>query len=388
MYIFGDGVSTTTNYAPSQYYYGYRNSNGRVWVEVLAQRQGLGANSITNSNWSNSPNNWSYYGDYSLNLITNINNFPTPSDSPTALYVVWVNDADFVNDIATFETSENQAQWSAAINQSLSNHWSIINSLYAKGARTIVMPNAVDLTEIPEFDGIMINNPGDRAFIRQQIFNFNSQFAALLNQAVQTLPGLTIYEPDFFGLLDNALTNSAAYGLTNALYDGVPIDALDDLQNPAINGPGTNFVFWDPTDPSAKFHEIMADTVQQMISPVKLGHLAVLSPNSDAVITNQLTLLNVPVGLNGYVDGCTNSGQAQAYWTWTAATNFTSVSTNQSVFVYAAPLPPVQLPSGNGSIYPGAPQNNSSVGAGPTNTVPSGIEQYYRVRFPLSWNWP
>ncbi len=33
-------------------------------------------------------------------------------------------------------------------------------------------------------------------------------------------PGLTIYEPDFFSLLDNILTNAAAYGVTNALYLG------------------------------------------------------------------------------------------------------------------------------------------------------------------------
>ena len=68
IHIFGDGISTTTNNpTPSQLYYGYnlRQSNGRVWVEVLAQRQGLGANSITNVSWSNSSNNWSYYGQYS-----------------------------------------------------------------------------------------------------------------------------------------------------------------------------------------------------------------------------------------------------------------------------------------------------------------------------------
>ena len=43
LYVFGDGISTTTNNTSglSSYYYGQRYSNGRVWVEVLAQRQGL-----------------------------------------------------------------------------------------------------------------------------------------------------------------------------------------------------------------------------------------------------------------------------------------------------------------------------------------------------------
>jgi len=40
---FGDGVSTTTNKlldSPALYY-GHRYCNGRVWIEVLAQRQGI-----------------------------------------------------------------------------------------------------------------------------------------------------------------------------------------------------------------------------------------------------------------------------------------------------------------------------------------------------------
>src|SRR5476651_1722440 len=85
LYIFGDGISTTTsNSFAGQYYYGLRCSNGRVWVEVLAQRLGLGANSISNVNWSNSTNNSSYYGQYSPNLAANLNNFKTPPDAATA----------------------------------------------------------------------------------------------------------------------------------------------------------------------------------------------------------------------------------------------------------------------------------------------------------------
>ena len=48
LYIFGDGVCTTTNNPVAGFlpYYGLRRSNGRVWVELLAQQQGL-----TNNYW-------------------------------------------------------------------------------------------------------------------------------------------------------------------------------------------------------------------------------------------------------------------------------------------------------------------------------------------------
>ena len=157
LYIFGDGISTTTNNPTAgQFYYGLRRSNGRVWVEVLAQRQGLGANSSTNANWSNCTNNWSYYGQFSFNLAASINNCQRPSDAATALFVVWVCDADFVNDMGTIYPSTNIVTWTNAINQSLTNHYRVVTNLYARGARTLVMPNAVDITEIPQYNSLII----------------------------------------------------------------------------------------------------------------------------------------------------------------------------------------------------------------------------------------
>src|SRR5690242_20361391 len=83
MYVFGDALSTTTNnpYAATypKDYYGNRHSNGRVWVEVLAQRQGIPI-----------ANNWSYFDCNSGWLKTNVNNFSiTPSAASNALFVVW-----------------------------------------------------------------------------------------------------------------------------------------------------------------------------------------------------------------------------------------------------------------------------------------------------------
>ncbi len=67
LYVFGDALSTTTgNNPPSSDYYGQRDSNGRVWVEVLAQRQGLTYDASKND---------SYYDHNSAVLLTEINNF-------------------------------------------------------------------------------------------------------------------------------------------------------------------------------------------------------------------------------------------------------------------------------------------------------------------------
>ncbi|MGD1087283.1 MAG: SGNH/GDSL hydrolase family protein [Verrucomicrobiota bacterium] len=358
LYIFGDGVSTTTNnpLAGEEPYYGLRRSNGRVWVELLAQQLGLTNNywystnsldsvsytnlSTSSTNWSYSSNNWSYYGDYSSNMVANVNAFTAPADASNALFIVWVNDADFVGDMYNIYPSTNIIIWTNAINQSLSNHFNVITNLYTKGARTLIMPNAVDITETPEYDNIASAN---KSFIRQMVINFNTAFTAMLTNTTTSLPGLKIYEPDVFTLLNNVVTNSAYYGLTNALYDGQSIDVIENvsLTDKSLDGPGTNYIFWDATDPTAKFHAQIADLVQQLLSPVQISQLTSLNGS------NQLDMANVPIGRNGFVNGSTDLVN------WTSVTNINSTNATETI----------SLP-------------------------PSGPLQFYQLSFPFAWSWP
>lgn len=325
LYVFGDGVCTTTNGINSTLYYGQRYSNGRIWVEVLAQWQALSYDSNKN---------WSYFGHYSPALLTNLSHFAPPPDANSALFVVWVDDADFVWNVEHYGTD--LSQWTNAINRSLTNHYAAITNLYyAKGARTLVMPNAVDISKTPYYSGLPSAN---KDFIRQQTTDFNNAFLLTLSQATSALPGITIYSPDVFSLFDRMLAQAANYGLTNA-----GIDALDDpaLSNKSLNGPGANYVFWDYLDPTAKAHAALADLAQQVISPPYIAQLSLLGA------TNRLVAANVPVGRNGYVLGSDNLSS------WTTAGPIQSTNLSQPVFVPAA-----------GSRY------------------------FYRLQFPLTWSWP
>ena len=329
LYVFGDGVCTTTNGPGGTSYYGKTYSNGRVWVEVLAQRQGLTYE--TNKNKS-------YFGHDSFALVANVNSFAAPPDANTALFVVWVNDADFVYNVQNYGT--NITTWTNALNQSLTNHFKAITNLYAKGTRTMVMPTAVDITKVPNYVNLA---PARKSFIRQRTLDYNNGFVLTLNQAMASYPGLKIYIPDLFTLLDNVVANAADYGLTTALYQGQSVAALDDpaLSNKSLNGPGANYIFWDYLDPTAKLHARIADEVQQLIAPVQITAITSLGDS------NRLDLANIPIGRNGSVEGSTNF----AIWT-TAAT---LISTN-------------------------AMQTNFVPNAGPL--------QFYRLQFPFTWSWP
>jgi phospholipase/lecithinase/hemolysin len=333
LYVFGDSISTTTNNTePSvaSLYYGHRFCNGRVWVEVLAERQGLPYD----------PNkNWSYFGHYSSDLLANLNHFTALPDANTALFAVWVNNADFVYDLnqidPPYTTNRSLAAWTAVINQSLTNHWQAIQALYAKGARSLLMPNAVDVSQVPYYAYLAA---ADRSFVRQRVMDFNSGFASLLDQARASLPGLELLFVDVFALLDDMVARPGDYGLINP-----GIDALDDpsLTDKSLNGAGANYLFWDYLDPTAKVHARMADISQQLVSPVKISNLTPVNGG------NRLDLANIPIGRNGFLQASEN------FLSWTTGQTIESTSSSLSILVPA-----------------------------------SGPWQYYRLSFPFAWSWP
>ena len=391
MYVFGDALSATTgnvygtnsSYGETQFYYGGRYCNGRVWVEVLAQRQGIGIS-----------NNVSYYGCGSAALVNNLLSFSiAPSVAASSVFVVWVDNADIYNEIVNGNGTTNILAWTTANTLAQTDELTAITTLYAKGVRTLIMPSVVDISQVPYFS--QDYNSSFLQFLHNECITYNQQFANTLSLARIECPGLTIYEPNFYDLLNTVLTNGAAYGLTNALYKGLTIDALDSLGNAAnTNGTGDNYVFWDYLDPSARLHEIMADETEQTIAPVRIGQIKLLSPLSAPVYTSQMNVVNVPVGLNGFVEGTTNLDQKG--WSWTTVTNITSTSTSQSFFVNSPALPSILLPGGDGNPNPmgggsSGTQSQSSqstgVGAAPTNSV-SSAWQSYRLKFPMTWTWP
>lgn len=374
LYVFGDTLSSTADpTAPGPpYFYGQRDSNGRVWVEVLAQRQGL--------NFNNN-NNDSYYDHNSSTLVNELKNFTPPADVANDLFIIWVCNADTFDAASVPDTS---AQWIAANNQSQANHLQIITNLYAKGVRTMILPNAVDISTIPAFNGSYdASYLPYAATMHNGCIDYDVKFSNTVNQARALCPGLKIYTPDFYTLLNNVLANAAVYGLTNALSSyGYSIDAYSSIPNLTLNGQGTNYIFWDILDPTAQFHEIIADIAQQMISPVIISKLTTLNNNTN-YLNVTLNVANLPLGLSGFVDGSTNLAQGS----WTAVTNFNSLTPTQSIYVAAPPLPFITGGSGSGGGGGGGSIDPNNPGTG-TNAFFNSTAQFYRLRFPYAWNWP
>lgn len=375
-HVFGDGLScTATNPGAGPYYYGKRYSNGRVWVEVLAQQQGLVFNAASNIH--------SFFGNTSDKLASEINAYTPPADAGNALVVIWVNNADMY--YPALDSSPTIQKFNTVIGLAVTNQFKAITNLYAKGIRTLVMPNAVDISTIPQFN----NYIQYKSLLRQASLNYNAAFYTMLDQARTRCPGINIVVPDYFALLEKLLARPADYGLINPLLDqgngALSIDAMDDpaLSDKSLNGPGANYIFWDYADPTAKVHYIMASLAQQLVSPAQISRLTQIDGS------NRLDLVNVPVGMNGFLDGSTNLATA-----WTLVTGFNSTSTTASIFVATPPLPANfgAEPGSGGSGGPPVPGSSSSGTTSTSGTNSSSLVnfnvQLYRLRFPYTWVWP
>jgi len=328
IYVLGDGVCTTTaSPSPPSLFYGNRFCNGRVWVEVLAQRQGLTLPTSQNQ---------SYFGHTSTNLLALVSghSFTLPPAATNWLFVVWVCDADFVGDIENVPF--NSSTWDKYVNASLTNHFRAVTNLYAKGARTVIMPNAVDITMVPNY----YERP-NKAFIRQKVINFNTGLAsAVASQIKAKCPLITLYIPDFFALFDSMLATPATYGLSNP---SPGCYAIGDGHTSLSSGPGVSYIFWDDTDPTAKAQAVMADVAQQMISPATFSRVTAQGASL------RLDVVNLPVGLSGSVESRSQAGAGA----WSPVASFNSTNLTQALYV-----------------------------------TPAGARQFYRLRFPFAWTWP
>lgn len=337
LYCFGDGVCTTTDNTgdPPELYHGNRYCNGRVWLEVFAEWQGLPYDPA---------NNLSYFGHSSDALVTNTAAFTAPADVATSLVVVWSANADlvgFISDTNLGYTPADIPAWTAEIDQAVLRHLQAVNNLFNKGVRTVIMFGCADVTETPAY--IFMNPPSARPFIRARAIQFNAALELAIKGLASSQPGLTIHLPDVFGFFDQVVTNPGDFGLVNS-----PGDAGALIQSPPyqLDGPEADYVFWDYWHPSAKFQMHLAEFVKELLSPVRVAGIDVAGGEA------QLQLANIPLAREGVVE---------------------SRATPEEDWQEAVVIDEPAIGGSTGKMVP----------------VPAiGPVGFFRARFPVVWTWP
>ncbi|GBE93082.1 GDSL family lipase [Nostoc cycadae WK-1] len=243
LYVFGDSLSdagkvfqaTGGMYPPSPTYFQGRYSNGRVWIEYLADRLHLS---------SQQTNNFAYGGattgnvgnNYVPNLLTQVKSFTQTHQktNSNALYVVWAGANDYLQGVNN-------------VNVPIENVTQAIASLTDVGAKKFLVANLPDLGKLPA------TSSNTNSFNLSSLTQAHNQgLRRSLKILSQQHPDLEIVSLDANTLYRSAIANPAAFGLTNV--------SSSCLSGSQVCGNPDQFLFWDGIHPTTMAHRIIGET--------------------------------------------------------------------------------------------------------------------------------
>ena len=236
---FGDSLSDTGNfyqmtggaYPTSPPYWQGRFCNGPVWGEYLAEDLGMAGlednyavgGATTGTENDSVPPFEGVQNQIALYLSSH-------QGDPDALYILWAGHNDVFIALRTGNLD---------LSQVVINTINNIRSLWAAGARHILVVNLADLSKTP-----MLVSTDASAFVGSLLAGINENLADALHglaaEGVHTIP------LDAFAFVDTVVAHPANYGFSDVTDEGVLIYPAD----PA------GYLFWDNVHPTTRFQHV------------------------------------------------------------------------------------------------------------------------------------
>jgi thermolabile hemolysin len=306
LYSFGDSLSDTgRSPAPAVSYFNGRYSNGSLWVEYLSASLGIPYNAS---------NNFAVSGSTTSDLQSQILGLSASPNLRSALVTIESGGNDFLQNAGL---GTNDAAWDAVVSNAVVNFTNAFDTLYADGAREILVLNLFNIGDAPFFSS---TPAGYHVYVNSKVAAFNTQFASAISNLMQQAPGLRIYVADNNRMSSNIISAPASYGFTVST-----VGALQDASLPdkSFTGPGANYVFWDPIHPTTKGHAAIAALAYRCVG-VQLS-----------VATNGA---NLNLMANNLYPGLSYTIQSSANLnTWSNYQTFTATTTNAAVVLTNGP---------------------------------------------------
>ncbi|MEH2143063.1 SGNH/GDSL hydrolase family protein [Nostoc sp.] len=243
LYVFGDSLSDTGMvfratggmYPPNPTYYQGRYSNGRVWIEYLAESLHLSSKQTNNFAYGGATTG-SVGNSYVPSLLNQVQSFTqthqkTNSD---ALFVLWAGANDYLQGVSTATVP-------------VKNLTTAINSLTDVGAKKILVGNLPDLGQLPATR--TSTNSVNLSGLTQA---HNQGLRRSLKILSQQHSDLEIVVLDANALYRDAIANPAAFNFTNV--------TTPCLSGSSICSNPDQFLFWDGIHPTSAAHRIIGET--------------------------------------------------------------------------------------------------------------------------------
>lgn len=283
--VFGDSLSDPGNFyralgitskapfalIPSAPYEigGHHFSNGRTWVEQLADQigsHGSGAAALLN------PGQFTNYAVGGARARPGAS--PTPYDlttevslyltdfggqaCPNAAYVLWIG-GDDLRDALEALAAGDPAGAGLIITQALGSIANNVVALWSAGARSFVILDAPDISNAP---AVRAAGPAAIGAGAQLSAAFNLGLAQAIGN-LQALPQIQITRFDDNAVITAIVATPAAFGLSDVRDTCLSFGVV---QNAICQAPEA-FLFWDGIHPTSAGHGIVAGAVRAKVFP-------------------------------------------------------------------------------------------------------------------------
>jgi phospholipase/lecithinase/hemolysin len=259
-------VGNSCNLVPQEYctpsppYAPGKTSNGKLWIEFVAESLGASAAGSrfggTNFAYSGARTTAVAGGAPQLvpNMAVQLEQYLVSVgyvSSPQTLYLVdGVSFGNDAKDALTLAATDPTAP-TRIVTNAVTSIVTIMQRLYASGARHIVLLNSTNLGLTPL---AQVLGPAAVAATTQLSAAFNGALAQQVPAIKAISPGLNIYTVDVFALSNQAAANPASLGLTNGtepcLNVFLPVPTL--CPNPSV------YFYWDDYHGTQEAHRQIA----------------------------------------------------------------------------------------------------------------------------------
>ena len=233
---------------------GHHYSNGRTWVEVMAQEMDL-------TEWAKPAYRDPAYGNYAYGYARARDVAYATGPSLGEQVQAWkdngyctmdaMNDTLFVLDTSYYDFADILAgeDPGAVLGGMLESVATNIFTLYGCGARHLLVANVPPLGASP-----MIPE-ADKAAVTGLIWQYNIYVQDILNSYASEPFNMNISIFDFFGFFTDVIATPEAFGLSNVTETCVTFGVLKD----AYCKDRDEYLFWDPLHPTKKVHALIAE---------------------------------------------------------------------------------------------------------------------------------
>jgi phospholipase/lecithinase/hemolysin len=265
-------------------------SNGPTWVQDLSTFLGLGtlAPSVAGgtdfayggADTGPTPQNANDPEVQEISLPSQIVQFQTavPSPSANALYTLSIGSNDLLDILGnTGLTAQQQA---VDVSDAVANEISFVKQLVAGGTRYLLVLDVPDLGKAPAItQGLVNGSDAPSAALDQEASQLAHEYNTDLTRQLATIActaRLDVHVVDTYQLVDDAVADPAAYGLTNVtspVWSGNYTSSSTGVLATNSATVQDQYLFWDHLHPTETGHLAIAAEAEEQLSHITIDNL-------------------------------------------------------------------------------------------------------------------